>query len=130
MSTMKNKERPVFISVSPFTFAFPFPALASIAHRITGVLLFLGIGYLLWLLSLALESEAGFAQAQSILDAPFAKLVLWGVLSMLIFHILAGVKHLFLDFHIGDTMEAATFSAYTVVALTVVLAIVTGVWIW
>lgn len=130
MSTMNNKERPVFISVSPFTFAFPFTALASIAHRITGVLLVLGIGYLLWLLSLALESEAGFAEAEAILAAPFAKIVLWGVLSMLIFHILAGIKHLFLDFHVGDTFEAATVSAYLVVGLTAVLAVATGVWIW
>jgi len=130
MSTMNNKERPVFISVSPFTFAFPFTALASIAHRITGVLLFLGIGYLLWLLSVALESEAGFVEAQTVLAAPFAKIVLWGVLSTLIFHILAGVKHLLLDFHVGDTFEAATASAYVVVGLSVILIIATGVWIW
>ena len=130
MSTMNNKERPVFISVSPFTFAFPFTALASIAHRITGVLLFLGMGYLLWLLSLALESEAGFAEAQATMAAPFAKFVLWAVLSMLIFHILAGVKHLLLDFHVGDTFEAASASAYAVVGLSIVLAIATGAWIW
>ena len=125
-----NSERPVYISVSPFKFAFPFTALASIAHRITGVLLFLGIGYLLWLLSLGLESEAGYAEAQAALAAPFAKLVLWGVLSMLIYHILAGVKHLLLDFHIGDTFEAATATTYVVVGLTVVLVIATGAWIW
>ena len=127
---MNNKERPVFISVSPFTFNFPFAALASIVHRITGVLLLLGIGYLLWLLSLGLESAAGFAEAEAILAAPFAKLVLWAVLSMLIYHILAGVKHLLLDFHVGDTVEAATINAYIVVGLTVVLVLVTGAWIW
>jgi succinate dehydrogenase / fumarate reductase cytochrome b subunit len=127
---MNNKERPVYISVSPFKFSFPFTALASIAHRVTGVLLFLGIGYLLWLLSLGLESEAGFAQAEASLAAPFAKIVLWAVLSMLIYHILAGVKHLLLDFHVGDTFEAATAATYAVVGLSAVLAIVTGAWIW
>ena len=127
---MNQKERPVFISVSPFTFSFPFTALASIAHRITGVLLFLGVGYLLWLLSLGLESEAGFAEAEAILAAPFAKFVLWAVLSMLIYHILAGVKHLLLDFHIGDTFEAATATTYAVVGLSAVLALITGAWLW
>ena len=92
--------------------------------------LFLGIGYLLWLLSLALESEAGFAQAASALAAPFAKFVLWAVLSMLIYHILAGVKHMFLDFHVGDTFEAATAATYVVVGLSGVLAVATGVWLW
>ena len=66
----------------------------------------------------------------ALLDAPLAKLVLWGVLSMLIYHILAGVKHLFLDFHVGDTFEAASASAYVVFGLTVLLAAATGVWLW
>ena len=123
-----NDKRPVYISLTQFK--FPVTAIASIAHRITGMLLFLGIAYLLWLLDVALESEAGFAQATTALAAPFAKLVLWGVLSMLIYHILAGVKHLIMDFHIGDTFEAASVSAYIVFALSAVLAVVTGAWIW
>lgn len=128
MSTMNNKERPVYISLTQFS--FPVTAIASIVHRITGVFLLLGIGFLLWLLSLALDSEAGFAEAQAVLTAPFAKLVLWGVLSMLIYHILAGVKHMFLDFHVGDTFEAASMTSYAVFGLSVVLALVAGAWIW
>lgn len=125
---MNNKERPVYISLTQFK--FPVTAIASIVHRITGVFLLLGIGYLLWLLSLALDSEAGFAQAEAVLAAPFAKLVLWGVLSMLIYHILAGVKHMFLDFHVGDTFEAASMTSYAVFGLSAVLALVAGAWIW
>lgn len=126
---MTNKsERPVYISLTQFK--FPVTAIASIVHRITGMLLFLGIAYLLWLLDVALQSEAGFAEAAAALDAPFAKLVLWGVLAMLIYHVLAGLKHLLLDFHIGDTFEAASASAYVVFVMTAVLAIVVGVWLW
>lgn len=128
MSTMNNKERPVYISLTQFS--FPVTAIASIVHRITGVFLLLGIGFLLWLLSLGLESEAGFAEAQAALAAPFAKLVLWGVLSMLIYHILAGVKHMFLDFHVGDTFEAASMTSFAVFGLSAVLALVAGAWIW
>ena len=123
-----NHERPVYISLTQFK--FPVTAIASIVHRITGMVLFLGIGYLLWLLSLALQSPAGFMEAENILAAPFAKFVLWGVLSMLIYHILAGVKHMFLDFHVGDTFEAASATSYAVFGLSVILALVTGAWIW
>ena len=84
---MRGNERPVYISLTDFR--WPVTAIASIVHRITGMLLFLGIGYLLWLLSLALASETGFDQARQTLAAPFAKLVLWGVLVNLIYHILA-----------------------------------------
>ncbi len=123
-----NKERPVYLSLTQFH--FPVPAIASIFHRITGMALFVGIAYLLWLLDLALDSESGFAEAGAVLDNPLAKLVLWGVLVMLLYHILAGVKHLMMDFHIGDSFEAASRSAYVVYFLTVVLAVATGVWIW
>ena len=123
-----QKERPVYLSLTQF--AFPVTAIASIAHRITGMWLFLGIGYLLWLLSLALESEAGFARAVHILEAPFARLVLWGVLAGLIYHILAGVKHMFMDFHIGDSFEAASVASYAVFGLTVVLSLLAGAWLW
>lgn len=121
-------DRPVYLSLTQFK--FPVTAIASIAHRITGMLLFVGIAYLLWLLSVALASPAGFAQAAAALDAPFAKLVLWGVLVMLAYHVLAGVKHLIMDFHIGDSFEAASASAYAVFGLTAVLAVLTGVWLW
>jgi len=128
MSAANRKARPVYISLTQFK--FPITAIASITHRITGMLLFLGIGYLLWLLSLALESPVGFAEAAAALEAPFAKLVLWGVLGMLIFHILAGVKHMIMDFHIGDSFEAASAASYGVFVLTVVITLVAGVWIW
>lgn len=128
MSAANRKERPVYISLTQFR--FPVTAIASITHRITGMGLFLGIGYLLWLLGLALESPAGFSQAVLALEAPFAKLVLWGVLAMLIYHILAGIKHMIMDFHIGDSFEAASAASYGVFVLTVVLTLVAGAWIW
>lgn len=123
-----NKQRPVYISLTQFR--FPVTAIASIVHRITGIFLFLGVAYLLWLLDLALESEAGFAEAASVLAAPFAKLVLWGVLGMLIYHVLAGIKHLLLDFHVGDSFEAASMSSYVVFVLTVLVTLAAGVWLW
>lgn len=128
MRAANQKERPVYISLTQFR--FPVTAIASITHRITGMVLFLGIGYLLWLLGLALESPAGFSQAVLALEAPFAKLVLWGVLGMLIFHILAGIKHMIMDFHIGDSFEAASAASYGVFVLTVVLTLAAGAWIW
>ena len=126
--SVSNKQRPVYISLTQFR--FPVTAIASIVHRITGMALFIGIAYLLWLLDLALDSQAGFAEASSVLTAPVAQLVLWGVLVMLLYHLLAGIKHLLLDFHIGDSFEAASVSAYLVFVLTVGLAALTGAWIW
>ena len=125
---MMNKQRPVYLSLTQFR--WPLPALASMTHRVTGVLLFLGIGFLLWLLDLALGSAAGFEAAQAMLAEPFAKFVLWGVLVMLLYHLIAGVKHLLLDFHLGDTMEAAVTGVWIVFVLTAAVAAALGVWLW
>jgi len=123
-----NTERPVNLSLTKFS--FPIMAIASITHRITGVLLFAGIAYLLWLLSLALDSSEGFSQAAQMLAAPLPKLVLLAVLAALFFHIFAGVKHMFMDFHLGDSLAAARLGSQVVFALTVVATVLVGVWLW
>lgn len=123
-------ERPVSLSLSPAKFSWPVTAMASIAHRISGVLLFLGVAYLLWLLDLALSSAAGFGRAQALLATAPPKLVLLGVLAALAYHLLAGVKHLLLDLHIGDSMAAARLASWVVFALTALVVALLGAWLW
>ena len=73
-------ERPVYLSLTQF--GWPVTAIASITHRITGVLLFVGIAFLLWLLSMALKSPEGFAAATEVLSAPVPKLLLIAVINV------------------------------------------------
>jgi len=123
-----RKERPVYLSLTQFK--FPITAIASIIHRITGVLLFVGIAYLLWLLDLALDSEVGFTEAGSVLANPLPKLILIGVLGLIVYHLIAGVKHMIMDFHIGDSFEAASAASWFVFAVSIVLTLALGAWIW
>lgn len=128
MQNALKKERPVYLSLTQFK--FPITAIASIVHRITGVLLFVGIAYLIWLLDLGLDSQTGFAEAQAVLAEPLPKLVLIGVLGLLTYHLVAGVKHMVMDFHVGDTFEAASAASYAVFAISILLTLALGVWIW
>lgn len=128
MQNAAKKERPVYLSLSDP--AWPITAIASIAHRITGMLLFVGLAYLLWLLNLALSSPAGFDEASAVLAMPLPKLALIGVLGLLIYHLVAGIKHMIMDFHIGDTFEAASSASYVVFAVSIVLTVLMGVWLW
>ena len=123
-----HNDRPVYLSLTQFR--FPVTAIASILHRISGMLIFVGIAYLLWLLDLALSSEAGFADAAATLAAPLPKLALWAVLVAVLYHLVAGLKHLLLDFHVGDSFEAASIGAYTVYVVTTLLALALGAWLW
>ena len=64
------------------------------------------------------------------LDSVIAKLIVWGVLAALIYHSLAGIKHLIMDFGIGETMEGGVTGARIVIVLSIVLVLLAGVWIW
>ncbi len=121
-------ERPVYLSLT--SFRWPFAAIASITHRITGVFLFVAIAYLLWLLSMALESPAGFSEAARTLSAPLPKLILLAVLAALAYHIFAGIKHLVMDFHFWDNLEAGRRSSIAVFVLTGITVVLAGAWIW
>ena len=122
--------RPVSLSLSPAKFRWPVTAMASIAHRLTGVGLFAGFAWLLYLLDLALTSPAGFARAAALLADSGAKLGLLAVLALLAYHLLAGIKHLLLDMHIGDTLAAARRGSWLVFALTAVAVAALGAWLW
>lgn len=125
---MKTRERPVNLDLTKFS--FPLPALTSITHRISGVILFVGLAFLLFALNLSLSSPAGFAEAVALLDAPLAKFVTWGLLTALGYHLVAGIKHLFLDFDVGDTLQGARLGSQITIVAAVVLSILAGVWVW
>ena len=92
--------------------------------------LFLGFAYLLYLLDLALSSEAGFERAASLLAMTPPKLALWGVLALLAYHLLAGIRHLLLDVHVGDGFAAAKRASWLVFVTTGVAAALLGAWLW
>jgi succinate dehydrogenase / fumarate reductase cytochrome b subunit len=123
-----NDKRPVNLDIG--TFKLPITAYASIAHRISGVVLLLGVAVLLWMLDLSLSSAAGFEELKSTLQSPVCKAIIWFVLVGLGYHMIAGVRHLFMDLGFGETLEGGALGAKVVIVLSVVYAIVMGVWLW
>ena len=108
----------------------PVTAWASIAHRASGVFLFVGMAVLIWALDASLASPESFASLQEWLTSPIAKLVIWAVVAGLIYHSLAGIKHLIMDFGLGETMEGGILGVRLVVIGSVLLIVLAGVWIW
>lgn len=113
-----------------YTVRFPLPAITSILHRISGVFIFAGIFVLLWLLSESLTSESGFRNVQEWLAATPVKLVIWAILAGLLYHLIAGIKHLVMDMGIGETLEGANIAAKLVVVFSAIAIVLAGVWIW
>ena len=125
-----HPDRPVNLPLPRLAAAMPVTAVASILHRVTGIVLFAGTLFLCYLLDLALTDEAGFARAAAIIDAAPGALAAWAILTSLAYHVVAGVKHLLLDFHVGDSLRAGRVGAWLTLVLAAVAAVGLAIWLW
>lgn len=123
-----NSKRPVNLDIT--TIRLPLPAYTSILHRISGVVLFVALGFLLYGLEQSLASEKSFEALKSLLASPLAKFIVWAILSALIYHFVAGVKHLLMDMDIGDGKESGIVGAILTLVLSVSLITLAGFWVW
>lgn len=128
MKKAVNSQRPVNLDLR--TIKLPVTAYTSILHRISGVILFVGIAVLLYGLDKSLASEEGFAAVKECLTSPLAKFVIWGLLSALLYHLVAGVRHLIMDMGIGETLEGGKLGSKLVLVVSAVVIVLVGVWIW
>ncbi|GAB7529919.1 hypothetical protein PS3A_23300 [Pseudomonas sp. 3A(2025)] len=85
---------------------------------------------MLYALDKSLASEEGFGEVKACLTSPLAKLVIWGLLSALLYHLVAGVRHLIMDAGVGETLEGGKLGSKIVIVVSVVLIVLAGVWIW
>lgn len=112
-------------------YRFPLPAIVSILHRISGILLFIFIPFLLFILSRSLHSQQGFMQLKACLNSVWGKSVCWIFLAAFIYHFIAGIKHLLLDIGLFETQRSARVASIIVLCVAVILIVLTGVWlIW
>ena len=123
-----NDTRPVNLDIS--TIQLPITAITSILTRVSGVINFGSVAIMLWLLDMSLSGPEGFASAKEVLDAPLAKFIIWGILSVSIYHALAGIKHLFGDFGYGETLEGGVLGSRIIIVLSIILIALAGVWVW
>lgn len=123
-----NDKRPVNLDLT--TIKFPIPALASISHRIAGVALFVAVPILLWMLDRSLASPESFAEMKELLDTWYAEVVLFGILAAVAYHFVAGIKHLIMDWGIGETLEGGRRFAIAGFIIAAVLIALAGVWVW
>ncbi|MFT4520327.1 MAG: succinate dehydrogenase / fumarate reductase cytochrome b subunit [Halioglobus sp.] len=124
---MKDK-RPVNLDIG--TMRLPITAWASITHRATGVFIFAGVAVLLWILDESLASPESFASLKSAFSSLWCKLLVWSVMAGLIYHSVAGVKHLIADFGFAESMAGGILATRIVIAVSAVLILLAGAWIW
>lgn len=112
---------PKFLNLSQIR--FPIGAIASIGHRISGVLLLVTLPFLALALDRSLRSEAEFEALRDLVSAPGRALLLVVVVWAASHHVLAGVRHLLMDVGIGSRLAQARTSAWAAIVAAAVIAL-------
>ena len=117
---------PVFLKLAQIR--FPIGAIASIAHRVSGVLLFIALPVVAVLLDTSLRDEAGFASVRDLISSPLAVVAAGVLVWALVHHVLAGIRHLLMDVGVGSELATARASARLVLVAAPALALLILVW--
>lgn len=120
--------RPVNLNL--FTIRFPIPAIVSILHRISGVILFLILPFLIWGLAVSLHSSQDYEDLRQFLSTPWMRFIIWGTLSALVYHLIAGIRHLIMDVGIGESLRGGRLGAQVTIIISLILIILMGIWLW
>ena len=124
----KKDNRPKYLNL--FKIRLPITGIASINHRISGLVLFLFIPFSIYFLQLSLTNNEGFIEVLDCLSSPIIKLGLILLTWSFVHHLLAGFRFLLIDQNIGVSLSAARKTAWFVVfAAVIVTVVISGVWI-
>jgi succinate dehydrogenase / fumarate reductase, cytochrome b subunit len=104
--------RAVFFNLTQIQ--MPVGAVTSIIHRITGILLAIGIPFCVYLLDQSLRDPHSYVWVTQLFTHPAFKVVALAFIWALSHHLLAGVRHLLSDIDIGSRLRAARRSAWSV----------------
>ena len=118
---------PVYLNL--FRIRFPVGAVTSIAHRISGVLLFLSLPVLIYLLDLSLQSPAGYEKTISYINNYWFEAGLALLVWSLLHHLLSGIRFLLIDIDTGVGLQTARGSAWLVNLCAPVLTLLYLWWV-
>jgi len=123
-----NKQRPKHLALH--LIRLPLPGFVSILHRLSGLLLFMALPFLLLMLQYSLRSIETYTQLMAVLEHPLAKLLLLGLLWAFLHHFCAGLRYLAIDLDYGVKLAQARASSKAVLAASLLLTVLLGVRLW
>jgi succinate dehydrogenase / fumarate reductase cytochrome b subunit len=106
------------------TYRLPLAGKVSILHRISGLLLFVSLPFLLYLLDQSLTSEISFDTFKGVLSYPLIKIIVLVLSWAFLFHFCAGIRFLLLDTHRAVSKEGGKQTSIVVLAVSSLLTIV------
>jgi succinate dehydrogenase / fumarate reductase cytochrome b subunit len=137
LATPGRNQRPEFRNINVFkdvtTYRMPAAAWVSILHRVSGALMFILLPFVIWLFDTATTSELSYEQFAAAFNAGigfvpgwFVKLATLALIWAYLHHIIAGLRHLWMDATHAVTKEFGRKSAIVTLVLSLALTAVLG----
>ena len=131
------KKRPEFRNINALsdlpTYRLPAAGIVSILHRISGAVMFLLLPLIVWLFDTSVSSEISFAKFKAAFNvgigiAPgwLVKLVVLAIIWAYLHHLIAGVRHLYMDVQHAVSKEFGKSSAIVTLVLSLGLTAILG----
>ncbi|MFM7697768.1 MAG: succinate dehydrogenase, cytochrome b556 subunit [Limnohabitans sp.] len=135
--TETAKTRPVFRNINAFedlpNYRLPAAGWVSILHRVSGALMFLLLPFIVWLFDKSVSSEISFAKFKSAMNLGigiypgwFIRLTLLALIWAYLHHLIAGLRHLYMDATHSVSREFGRSSAVATLAMSLGLTVVLG----
>lgn len=134
--TESVKTRPVYTNIHVtqiVSYRLPAAGWVSILHRVSGLLMFVLLPFVMWMLDSSLSSEISYDGFTNVFTAGvagipawFVKLVALGLLWAYLHHFIAGVRHLWMDATHSVSKAQGHSSAVVTLVLSLALTVVLG----
>jgi succinate dehydrogenase / fumarate reductase cytochrome b subunit len=137
LASSASKKRPEFRNINAFTdlpsYRLPVAGIVSILHRVSGAIMFFLMPFIIWMFDTSVSSEISFAKFTSVFNIGLLGLpgFLWKLVALALIwaylhHMIAGLRHLWMDTHHDAVSKefgksSATFTLVVSVSLAVVL---------
>ena len=122
-----NNSRP--LSPHLQVYKLPLTGLISITHRMTGVMLTFGLIFFVYIISATASGADAYLEMQDVMDMWLVRLIYWGFIYALFFHLCHGVRHLIWD--TGKSFDLDTMNQYAIYELiaSFILTLVTFIFV-
>jgi succinate dehydrogenase / fumarate reductase cytochrome b subunit len=119
--------------IEALAYRLPPAGLVSILHRLSGLLLFILLPFVIWMFDTSLTSEITYSQFSSVFSAGtgfvpgwFYKLVALALIWAYLHHLIAGLRHLWMDATHAVSLQFGRASALFTLIASVLLTLALG----
>ena len=137
-ATSASKKRPEFRNINAFTdlpsYRLTLAGIVSILHRISGMIMFLLMPFIIWMFDSSVSSEISYAKFKMAFNVGMLGIpgFIWTLVALALIwaylhHFIAGIRHLWMDIsHDAVTKEFGKSSAVVTLTLSIGLTLILG----